>query len=92
MNTKTTLSISEARNKIFEIANEVQKPGVFYALTDRGRPKVVLLSAEEFESWMETLEVIKDFPELKRDLKKAREEYAKGNYSELSNLIDKNDK
>lgn len=50
MNTKTTVPISEARKNIFSIASEVQNPNVYYTLTERGRPKAVLISAEKFES------------------------------------------
>lgn len=78
MNTKTTISISEARKKIFDIANEVQKPNTFYTLTEKGRPKVVIMGAEEFESWMETLEVMRDFPNLRDDIRQAEEDYKRG--------------
>ena len=89
MNTKTTLSISEARKKIFEIAKMVQKPSTHYTLTEKGRPKVVVMSAEEFESWQETLEVIKDFPNLEKDIKKAEIEYKKGRYLRLEDVLAK---
>ena len=89
MNTKTTLSISEARKRIFEIAKKVQKPSTHYILTERGRPKVVLMSAEEFESWQETLEVVRDFPNLEKDIKKAEREYKQGRYSTLENVLSK---
>ena len=69
MNIKTTLPISEARKKIFRIAKEVQKPNNYYTLTEKGRPKAVVMSAEEFESWQETLEVMKEFPDLGKDVK-----------------------
>lgn len=70
MDTKTTISISEARKKIFDIAEKVQKPSTHYVLTKKGRPKVVLMSAEEFELWQETLEVMQDFPDLEKETKK----------------------
>lgn len=89
MNTKTTLPISEARKKIFNIAKEVQKPNNYYTLTEKGRPKAVIMSAEEFESWLETLEVMKDFPDLKEDTKEAREEYKRGDYITLEELLAK---
>lgn len=50
MKTKTTLSISEARKKFFSIADEVQEPEVYYTLTERGRPKAVIVSADCFET------------------------------------------
>jgi len=89
MNTQTTLPISEARRRIFEIAEEVQKPNKYYTLTEKGRPKVVIMSAEDFESWQETLEVYKDFPDLDKDIKEARRDYKKGNYITLDYLLAK---
>ena len=79
MRTKTTLSISEARKKIFKIAKEVQKPSNYYTLTEKGRPKAVLMSADEFESLMENLEILNN-PEIMNDIKKAEEEYKRGDY------------
>jgi len=89
MDTKTTIPISEARKKIFAIAEEVQKPNKYYTLTEKGRPKAVIMSAEEFESWMETLEVMKDFPDLNKDIREARREFKKGNYITLEELLEK---
>lgn len=53
MRTKTTLPISEARKNIFSIAEKVQKDNVYYTLTERGKPKMVMLSAEKFEKLIE---------------------------------------
>jgi prevent-host-death family protein len=89
MDTKTTLSISEARKKIFKIAKMVQKPSTHYTLTEKGRPKVVVMSTDEFESWQETLEVIRDFPNLETDIKRAEREYKKGDYSLLEDVLAK---
>ena len=89
MDTKTTLPISEARKKIFKIAEKVQKPATHYTLTEKGRPKVVLMSAEEFESWQETLEVMRDFPKLGKDVEKAEKEYKKGRYVTLEDVLSK---
>lgn len=86
MNTKTTISITEARKKIFDIAEEVQKPGVYYTFTEKGRPKAVLMSAEEFESWAETLEVRKDFPDLKKDIKETERAIKSGEYKKWTTL------
>ena len=87
MNTQTCISISEARKRIFQISDEIQTPGNFYTLTEKGRPKVVLISAEEFESWQETLETMRDFPNLKKDIKKAEKEYKDKNYATLEEYL-----
>lgn len=89
MDTKTTLSISQARTKIFDLAEEVQTPGRVYTFTDKGVPKVVMLSAEEYESLLETLEVMSIFPKLDRDIKAARRDFKKGNYITLDQYLKK---
>jgi len=92
VNTRTTLSISEARKNIFNITDEAQKPGNYYTLTEKGRPKVVIISAEEFESWQETIEILAD-PVVMKDIKEANSDiqtgaYAK-TYGDMKNLAKK---
>ncbi|MBU4480846.1 type II toxin-antitoxin system Phd/YefM family antitoxin [Patescibacteria group bacterium] len=86
MNTKTTLSITEARKKFFDIAKEVQKPGQYFTLTERGRPKAVIMSAEEFESWQETLEVMREFPDLDKDIAEVDRAVKSGEYKNWTTL------
>lgn len=88
MNTKTTLSISEARKNIFDIVNKVQTPGMYYTFTEKGRPKAVMMSAEEYESWKETLEVMRDFPDLKKDVAEAERAFKSGEYKNWTTLED----
>jgi len=87
MSTKTTIPISEARKKIFQLTKDVQRPSVFYTLTERGRPKAVIMSAQDFESWQETLEVMNVFPNWKKDIDKAGEDYKEGRTISLENLL-----
>lgn len=86
MNTQTTISISEARKKIFQIAQKVQKPYIHYTLTEKGRPYVVIMSADEFESWQETLEVMQEYPDLKKDAATARRAVATKEYKKYKTL------
>lgn len=78
MDTRTTLSVSEARKNIFSIIDQVEKLGAVYTLTEKGRPKAVIMSADEFESWVETFEVMKDWPTYKKDIKKAHDDLLHG--------------
>lgn len=84
-----TLSITDARSKIFTLTKKVQQPGTFFTLTEKGRAKAVVMSAEEFESWRETLEVRRAFPDLSKDIAAARRDYKKGNYITLEDLLAK---
>jgi len=88
MNTSTTLSISEARKKIFQISDQVQRPNIHITLTENGRPKVVLMSAEEFASWQETLEVMNDFPDLKDDIAEVESDLESGKVKKYFSLED----
>lgn len=88
MSNLTTIPITEARKKLFQIAKKVQTPGLFYTLTEKGRPKVVLMSAEEFDSWKETLEVMAEFPDLKKDMKRIDKAVETGEYKKWTTLED----
>lgn len=79
MNSKTTLSLTEARKNIFDIAEDVQKPGKFYTFTENGAPKAVLMSAEQFDSLMEDLDIMSD-PKAMERIRKAEEEFKRGEY------------
>jgi prevent-host-death family protein len=87
MKTPKILSISDARKNIFKLADEAGKPGNHIVLTENGRPKVVMMSAEEFESWKETLAVTALFPNLKEDIVAARQAYRMGSYITLDDIL-----
>lgn len=89
MTFRNTISISQARKEIFDIARQVQQPGQHFVLTDKGRPKIVMLSAEEFESLIETIEVLRMCPNLDDDIKKVEDQYRKGQYITLDELLAK---
>ncbi len=80
MNSKNIISTTEARRRLFEIVKDVSSPDTFYTLTERGRAKAVIMSAEEFEGWQETIELSTMFPNLKEELDEAKKQYEKGEY------------
>ena len=80
MNSQNTLSITSARKNIFELAEKVQKPGIHFTLTENGCPKVVMMSADEFDSWQETMEVLQEFPDLDKDVAEAEKAFRTGEY------------
>lgn len=80
MDTKRTISITEARKRIFDIAEEVQIPNRVYTITEGGKPKVVIMSAEEYESWIETMEVIRDCPNILNEIRETNEAIRTGEY------------
>jgi antitoxin YefM len=55
-----TLSLTEARKELPNIVDEVSASHEHVVITKRGRPAVVVMSPDEFESWQETLEIMAD--------------------------------
>ena len=82
MKLKHILSITEARKKIFQIAEEIQKTNTYYTLTQNGKPKAVLMSADEFDSLMETIEVLSD-PDLLKEIRDSDKALAEGRMDEF---------
>ena len=86
------MSITDGRKRLFEIAREVQKPGVAFSLTENGKPTVAVMSMDELESWIETIEVMMEFPNLKKELDQAHREIASGKTITLEELKEKLDR
>jgi len=80
MDPQTTISITEARKNIFKIVSDVEKTGAQYTLTEKGKPKAVILSADEFDSWLETIEVMEDWPNYQKDIDKVHKDIKSGKY------------
>jgi len=85
---KNIISISEARSRIFEIADNVQTPNKVYTLTSDGKPKAVIMSAEEYESMVETMEVERIFPNLDKDIAETKKAFKTGEYKKWPTLGD----
>ncbi len=86
MDTKTTISITEARKRIFDIVADVQSPHRVYTLTEKGKPKASIISSEELESLMETIEVLRIFPNLDAHMRDASEAVRTKNYKNYVSL------
>lgn len=86
MNIKNILSITEARNNLFKLVDDAQKKGAHFILTERGKSKAVIMSADEFDSWQETLEVMQEFPDLAKDVKEVERAVKSGEYKKWTSL------
>ena len=52
-----TLPLSEAKSQLSGLVEQVRSLEEHVVITRNGRPAAVLVSAEEFERWKETIEV-----------------------------------
>jgi len=81
-----TISITQARKKIFKISDDIQKTGSHYALTENGISKVIMMSSDEYDSWTETLEILKDFPNIEKEIKETESDYKSKKYLKYPTL------
>ena len=52
--------LTEARNRLSEIVEDVTSTGSEFVISRHGRPAAVILSYEEYESLLETLNILSD--------------------------------
>lgn len=63
-----TLPLSEAKSQLSGLVEQVRALDEQVVITRNGRPAAVLVSAEEFERWKETVEVRGD-PALMKEIR-----------------------
>jgi len=70
-----TMSLKQARSRFSSLVDKADRLSERIIVTKNGTPKAVLMGAEEFESWVETLELLsnpKAVKALEQGLKEAR--------------------
>jgi antitoxin YefM len=85
MTTINHLPISDARSRLPEIVENVDKYSERVIITVNGKPKATLVSFEELEALEETAKIM-TIPNIAEDIKKSKEQIKKGNYISLSEL------
>lgn len=75
--------LTEARSRLSEIVDDVLSTGSDFVITKHGRPAAVVVSHDEYESLLETLNILSD-PETMAALAEAEADLAAGNLVELT--------
>lgn len=80
-----TISLTELRPRLSELLDRTHEHFDRFLITRRGRAEAVLLSSDEFDGLLETLEILSD-QDLVRQLVKADEELAGGGGHSLAEV------
>ena len=80
-----TISIRELRPKLADILKYVHERFDRYIITKRGRPEAVIMSIEDYESILETMEIQSD-KTLMRRLKRAEKDIKNKKGAPLENV------
>ncbi|MCQ3802544.1 MAG: type II toxin-antitoxin system Phd/YefM family antitoxin [bacterium] len=78
----TPTPLTEARNRLSEIVDEATATGSEIVITRHGRPAAVVMGYQDYESLIETLNILSD-TETMRALTEAEGDLASGNLFEL---------
>ncbi len=73
----TTMSLKELRPELPRVVARIDGKLDRYIVTKRGKPVIVMLSIEDYESLIETLDILAD-PQAMADLRKGEEDIRKG--------------
>ena len=73
----TYITATKARKNFFDLIKTASKPGKHISITHAGIPKVMMMSQDEFEGLIETLEIMSD-PQLMRDIRASMKSKKKG--------------
>ncbi len=74
---RRTLPVTEAREKLTELVDEVNNKFEQIEITKNGKPRAIIMSVDEFDGWKETLEILSD-EQLMKDIRQAEKEFREG--------------
>lgn len=83
-----TIAISDLRNNLPSIIEQVSEGLRRLIVTVSGKPKAVVMSVDELESLEETAEIMA-IPGILKTIKKSRDQFRKGQYITLEELEEK---
>ena len=83
---QNSIPISEARQELPSLINKVMHLHNRYFITKRGKIEAVIISAEEFESWEETLDILSSKEEM-NTLRSALNDIQKGRVKSYKNIF-----
>lgn len=81
----TTVSATQAREKLYDLIEEVSRSGKSIGITNKGETKAVLVNPEELRAWEVTMETLSD-PELMKAIREGDEDIKAGRVYSLEDV------
>lgn len=72
-----TITLKELRPDLPKVVDEIDKKWERYIITRHGKPSIVMLSVEDYESLMETLDILAD-PKAMAGIRRGEADIRKG--------------
>ena len=80
-----SVTLKALRPKLPQIIDEIDSKMDRFIITKRGKPVALMMSVDDYESILETIDILSDKRLVKR-IKKAEEDVKKGNVRALSEI------
>lgn len=72
------ISVSKAKQKLLELTRRSHELGESFIILKDGEPMSAIVPFDEYESLLETLDILEDDPEILSKLKRAEKEIKRG--------------
>lgn len=73
------ISVRELRKNMANVIKDVKAHYERYVVSKRGKPEAVLMSMDDYEGWLETLEIMSD-KEAMEDIRQAEKDLREGRF------------
>ncbi len=83
-----SINASDAKKRLLELLRDADESFERYCITRNGEPKAILMSVDDYEGWLETLEIMSD-KETVAEIKKARNELKAGKGVPFEKIMEK---
>lgn len=83
-----SIKATEAKKHLLELIREADESFERYCITRNGEPKAVLMSVDDYDGWLETLELMNDKKAV-AEIKKARKELGRGEGIPFEKILEK---
>ena len=84
---KSIVTASDMRRDLFRILDRIRKPNTRFMITVGGKPRAVVLSIDEWESILATMDIATD-PEMVKAIERADKDFEEKNYYTLDEVLD----
>jgi len=82
----TVLTVTEAKAKFLKVIRDSEEKLTRFVITKEGHPAAVVMNADEFDGWLETMEIVSDKKALK-DIRQSRKELATGKVKSFAQVV-----
>lgn len=81
-----TMSLKELRPELPNVIDQIDTKLDRFVITKRGKPVAVMMSIDDYESLMETLDILAD-PETMKRIRKSEKDIKQGKFKSLQEIL-----